>query len=99
MNKKELNERASEEALAGASVAERVGRRVSDMHLLKNGHPAHVFTSEDRRKAAAVTKAIRREKGARFQQLRLDEEMTRMLKRDAARRRRRADEQRRRRAP
>jgi hypothetical protein len=24
-------------------------------HLLKNGHPAHVFTTEDRRKAAAAT--------------------------------------------
>ena len=32
------------------------------MHLLKNGHPAHVFTDEDRRKAAAVTNQIRRER-------------------------------------
>jgi hypothetical protein len=31
-------------------------------HLLKNGHPAHVFTTEDRRKAAAVTNQIRRER-------------------------------------
>jgi hypothetical protein len=34
------------------------------MHLLKNGHPAHVFTDEDRRKAAAVTNQIRRERAA-----------------------------------
>jgi hypothetical protein len=32
------------------------------MHLLKNGHPAHVFTHEDRRKSAAVTNQIRRER-------------------------------------
>jgi hypothetical protein len=32
------------------------------MHLLKNGHPAHVFTDEDRRKAAAVTNQIRRDR-------------------------------------
>jgi hypothetical protein len=31
------------------------------MHFLKNGHPAHVFTDADRRKAAAVTNQIRRE--------------------------------------
>jgi hypothetical protein len=33
----------------------------STMHLLKNGHPAHVFTAEDRQKAAARTNLIRRE--------------------------------------
>jgi hypothetical protein len=32
------------------------------MHLLKNRHPAHVFTDQDRRKAAAVTNQIRRER-------------------------------------
>jgi hypothetical protein len=32
------------------------------MHVLKNGHPAHVFTDEDRRRAAAVTNQIRRER-------------------------------------
>jgi hypothetical protein len=37
------------------------------MHLLKNGHPAHVFTNEDRRKAAAVTNQIRREKREIFE--------------------------------
>jgi hypothetical protein len=39
------------------------------MHLLKNGHPAHLFTIEDRRKAAAVTNEIRRQKRALFEQL------------------------------
>src|SRR4051812_29265960 len=29
-------------------------------HLLKNGHPAHVLTTEERRKGAARTNAIRR---------------------------------------
>jgi hypothetical protein len=29
---------------------------------LKNGHPAHVFTDEDRRKGAAVTNQVRRER-------------------------------------
>jgi hypothetical protein len=67
------------------------------MHLLRNGHPAHVFTTEDRRKAAAVTNEIRRQKRALFEQLRLNEEMAQMLARDAARRQRRAAKQRRRR--
>lgn len=65
------------------------------MHLLKNGHPAHVFTLEDRRKAAAVTNEIRREKRALFEQLRLNQEMEQMFAKDAARRRRRAEKQRR----
>jgi hypothetical protein len=39
------------------------------MHLLKNGHPAHLFTIEDRLKAAAVTNEIRRQKRALFEQL------------------------------
>jgi hypothetical protein len=56
------------------------------MHLLKNGHPAHQFTDEDRRKAAAVTNEIRREKRALFEQLRVNQEMEQMLARDAARR-------------
>jgi hypothetical protein len=67
------------------------------MHLLKNGHPAHVFTADDRRKAAAVTNAIRREKRALFEQLRLNQELEEMLAGDAARRQRRAAKQRRRR--
>jgi hypothetical protein len=68
------------------------------MRLLKNGYPAHVFTHEDRRKAAAVTNQIRREKRAIFEQLRLNQELEEMLARDAARRQRRAAKQRRRRA-
>jgi hypothetical protein len=67
------------------------------MHLLKNGHPAHVFTIEDRRKAAAVTNEIRREKRALFEQLRLNREMEQMFAKDAARREPRAEKQRRRR--
>jgi hypothetical protein len=67
------------------------------MHLLKNGHPAHVFTLEDRRKAAAVTNEIRRQKRALFEHLRLNREMEQMLARDAARRRRGAQKQKRRR--
>ena len=43
------------------------------MHLLKNGHPTHKFTDEDRRKAAAVTNEIRREKRALLDQLRLNQ--------------------------
>jgi hypothetical protein len=54
------------------------------MHLLRNGHPEHVFTTEDRRKAAAVTNEIRRQKRALFEQLRLNEEMAQMLARDGA---------------
>jgi hypothetical protein len=68
------------------------------MHVLKNGHPAHVFTADHRRKAAAVTNAIRREKRALFEELRLNEEMEQMFARDAASRKRRAEKQRRRRA-
>jgi hypothetical protein len=51
------------------------------MHLLKNGHAAHVFTIEERRKAAAVTNDIRRAKRARFEQVRSDQEMEQMLAR------------------
>jgi hypothetical protein len=61
------------------------------MHLLKSSSPAHVFTTEDRRKAAAVTNAIRREKRALFEQLRTTREMEQMLARDAERRQRRAE--------
>jgi hypothetical protein len=67
------------------------------MHPLKNGHPAHLFTIEDRRKAAAVTNEIRRQKRALFEQLRLNQELEQMFARDAARRQRKAAKQRRRR--
>jgi hypothetical protein len=67
------------------------------MHVLKNGHPAHVFIADDRRKAADVTNQIRREKRALFEQFRLNQELEEMLARDAARRQRRAAKQRRRR--
>ena len=68
------------------------------MHLLKSGHPAHVFTLQDRREAAAVTNEIRRQKRALFEQLRLNREMEQMFAKDEARRQRRAEKQRRRRA-
>jgi hypothetical protein len=66
-------------------------------HCLKNGHPAHVFTPEDTRKAADVTNQIRREKRALLEQLRLNREMEQMLATNTARRKRRAEKQRRRR--
>jgi hypothetical protein len=59
------------------------------MHRLKNGHPAHELTTEDRRKAAAVTNEIRREKRALLEQLRLNREIEEMLARDEARRQKR----------
>jgi hypothetical protein len=58
---------------------------------------AHVFTIDHRRKAAAVTNQIRREKRALFEQRRLNQEIEQRLAKDAARRKRRAEKQRRRR--
>jgi CRISPR/Cas system-associated endonuclease Cas1 len=68
------------------------------MHLLKNGHPAHVFTDEERRKAAAVTNEIRRQKRDLAAQLWINQEMERMLAAREARRRRKREKQRARRA-
>ena len=68
------------------------------MHLLKNGHPAHVFTDENRRKAAAVTNEIRRQKRDLAAQLWINQEMERMLAAREARRRRKREKQRARRA-
>jgi hypothetical protein len=68
------------------------------MHLLKNVHPAHVFTDDDRRKAAAVTNEIQREKRALLEQLRLQHEIEERLARDEARRRRKRERARRRRS-
>ena len=62
-----------------------------EVRRLKNGHPAHVFTNEDRRKAAAVTNEIRREKRALLEQLRLNREIERKLAADEARRQRRRE--------
>ena len=58
---------------------------------------AQVFTIDHRRKAAAVTNQIRREKRALFEQRRLNQEIEQRLAKDAARRKRRAEKQRRRR--
>jgi hypothetical protein len=64
------------------------------MHFLKNGHPAHVFTDEDRRKAAAVTNEIRRKKRALLEQMRFNAEIERMWAADEARRQRRREKRR-----
>jgi hypothetical protein len=66
----------------------------TSVHRLKNGHPAHVFTDEDRRKAAAVTNEIRREKRLLLEQLRFNAEIEEMVARDEARRRRRRERRR-----
>ena len=65
------------------------------MHRLKNGHPAHVLTDDDRRKAAAVTNAMRREKRALVEQLRHEREINDLLRRDTERRARRREKLRR----
>jgi septal ring factor EnvC (AmiA/AmiB activator) len=67
------------------------------MHLLKNGHPAHVFTAEDRRKAAAVTNQIRREMRELVELELLNRELERRVARIDARRRRKREQARRRR--
>jgi hypothetical protein len=54
--------------------------------------PTHVLTTEDRRKAAAVTNAIRREKRLLRDQLRLNEEIERMTAADRAQRWRRREQ-------
>jgi hypothetical protein len=64
------------------------------VHRLKNGHPAHVFTDEDRRKAAAVTNEVRREKRLLLEQLRFNAEIEEMVARDEARQKRRRERRR-----
>jgi hypothetical protein len=67
------------------------------IHRLKNGALAHVLTTEDRRKAAAVTNEIRREKRLLLVQLELEREIdAELAKRDARRRRKREQARRRR---
>jgi hypothetical protein len=60
----------------------------------RSAHPAHVFTDEDRRKAAAVTNEIRRAKRDLFEQLRLNREMAEMFARREARLARKRGQQR-----
>jgi hypothetical protein len=67
------------------------------MHLLKNGHPAHVFTDEDRRKAAAVTNQIRREMRELVELELLNRELDRRVARIEAKRQRKRQQARRRR--
>jgi hypothetical protein len=64
------------------------------MHLLKNGHPAHVFTDEDRRKAAAATNRIRREKREIAELMWLNQGMDERLAAREARLRRKREQQR-----
>jgi len=59
-------------------------------HLLKNGHPAHVFTDEDRRKAAARTNSIRRAKRQALEDEKFERAIAEMLARDDARRARKS---------
>lgn len=68
------------------------------MHLLKNGHPAHVFNDEDRRKAAAVTNQVRRERNEIAAMEFEAEAIERLVERRRARRARNAARQRERRA-
>jgi hypothetical protein len=67
------------------------------MHLLKNGHAAHVFTAEDRRKAAAVTNQIRREMRELVELELLNRDLQRRVARIEAKRRRKREQTRRRR--
>jgi hypothetical protein len=67
------------------------------MHLLKNGHPAHVFTDEVRRKAAAVTNQIRREMRELVELELLNRELERRAARIEAKRERKREQARRRR--
>jgi hypothetical protein len=65
--------------------------------LSKNGHPAHVFTDEDRRKAAAVTNQIRREMRELVELELLNRELERRVARIEAKRERKREQARRRR--
>jgi septal ring factor EnvC (AmiA/AmiB activator) len=64
---------------------------------LKNGHPAHVFTDEDRRKGAAVTNQVRREMRELVELELLNRELERRVARIEAKRKRKREQARRRR--
>jgi regulator of replication initiation timing len=64
---------------------------------LKNGHPAQVFTNEDRRKAAAITNEIRRERAETLALELENQALERRLAVVEARRRRKSEYARRRR--
>lgn len=55
-------------------------------HLLKNGHPAHVFTDEDRRKGAETTNRRRRVVREAFEDEKFERGVAELLARDEARR-------------
>jgi hypothetical protein len=67
------------------------------LHLLKNGHPAYVFTTEDRRKAAAKTNAIRRARRVAAEEELFRRGVAQLIARDEARRLRKREKERRRR--
>jgi hypothetical protein len=57
--------------------------------VLKNGHPAHVFTDEDRRRGAATTNAIKRARRQAFEDEKFERAIEEMMAVDEARRARR----------
>jgi hypothetical protein len=58
-------------------------------HLLKNGHPAHVFTDEDRRKGAQTTNRRRRLVHEAFEDEKFERQVAELLARDEAKRQKR----------
>lgn len=63
-------------------------------HLLKNGHAAHVFTTDDRRKGAAATNAIRRARRMAAEDEKFERAVAEMIARDEARKARKREMQR-----
>lgn len=72
-------------------------RRATPIGTLRNGHPAHVFTPDDRRKAAAKTNAIRRARRAAANEEIFARGVAELVARDEARRLRKREKERRRR--
>jgi hypothetical protein len=62
-------------------------------HLLKNGHPAHVFTTEERRKGAAATNAIKRMRRHAAADEKFERSVAELIARDEARRLRKREKQ------
>jgi len=59
------------------------------MHRLKNGHPAHVLTTEDRRKGAEVANRNRRIVREAYEDEKFERQVAALFARDEARRRKR----------
>ena len=64
---------------------------------MKNGAPAHVLTTEDRRKAAATTNEIRRAKREHFERMEELRELDAWIAKREARKQRKREQERRRR--